>query len=576
MTAASAANGGSPSSAAAGPLRLDEPPGIGEQRGLHDLVAGQERLHEQPPAAGPRPDEPGRPHEQRHRLLGGPVARRQQLGVDVEEGDDVGPRPRGAARPPCRRRRRPSAGASSSRPSRRRPAARPPPRAPRAAGSRPGEVGERRRPAHAGTPAGRTVPQRRHTSVPSSASPTAASQRSQRASDLQLRQARMRARPGVLCTHTTVRSAVAQVGDQRRRDQRRLPRLVAAAVDDLDDRPAGALVVDRRARQPVADRGQPDDASGTATPAAPARRARRARSTTTSRACHVGLRSSCSASSCSSTTTTAARSGHGAHAATRDPMTTSTPAAAAAHSCGHTATLSPARRSRMASRRARSSDGTTTSVGPAPGGGEQHGQRRRRSAGAAASRPRRPAAAPRRRRAGSGRVAGAPGRRQPGDVGRRAGRDEERPQPPGGPADRRPPGQLDQPAVGTARADLGDRLEPVDVDGAVGRVELDDPAADAPAVQRHAHVRPEAHVQDERLGDDVVELLVEPGDVGQDPGDPGTRSPGRSRAADAPAPAQSADGRLELVEAGGVLPREAGQRRGRSGRRPRCRGRSAA
>ena len=60
--------------------------------------------------------------------------------------------------------------------------------------------------------------------------------------------------------------------------------------------------------------------------------ARRHRSTTTSRACHVGDRSSCSASSCSSTTTAAAIPAHGAHAAERGPITTSTPAAAAAQS----------------------------------------------------------------------------------------------------------------------------------------------------------------------------------------------------------------------------------------------------
>jgi hypothetical protein len=55
-------------------------------------VAGQERLHEQ--ASGRSfpswSDQPGGPHEQRHRLLGGTVARGEQLEVDVEEGDDVG------------------------------------------------------------------------------------------------------------------------------------------------------------------------------------------------------------------------------------------------------------------------------------------------------------------------------------------------------------------------------------------------------------------------------------------------------------------------------------------------------
>jgi hypothetical protein len=99
----------------------------------------------------------------------------------------------------------------------------------------------------------------------------------------------------------------------------------------------------------------------TSTQAAPARRAR---STTTSRACHVGLRSSCSDSACSSTTTAAASRGHGAQAAARAPTTTSTPPAARAHSWGTTATLSAARRRRAASSRASSTAGTTTRVGP--------------------------------------------------------------------------------------------------------------------------------------------------------------------------------------------------------------------
>ena len=143
------------------------------------------------------------------------------------------------------------------------------------------------------------------------------------------------------------------------------------------------LVVDRPgapSRSPTAASPTTVGHGDTSSTGAPARRAR---STTTSRACHVGLRSSCSASSCSSRTTTAARSGHGAHAATRDPMTTSTPAAAAAHSCGHTATLQPG---------PAQPDGVEAGpVGrrhddqrrPAPGGGQQRPAARRRSAGSA-------------------------------------------------------------------------------------------------------------------------------------------------------------------------------------------------
>ena len=217
-------------------------------------------------------------HEQRHRLLGGPVARRQQLGVEVEERDDVGaadPVQHGlgadvhagdgggpSSAPVTATTGRPAAASSSSR-------------------SRvtPGRRLANARAPHAWHTAGRVVPQRRQASVPSSASPTAASQRSQRASDRQVRQASMRARPGVLCTHTTVRSASRRWAISGDVTSDVFHGSSRGAVDDLDDRPAGALVVDRRAPQPAPDRGQRRRPSGTATRAAPARRPRRARST---------------------------------------------------------------------------------------------------------------------------------------------------------------------------------------------------------------------------------------------------------------------------------------------------------
>ena len=59
-------------------------------------------------------------------------------------------------------------------------------------------------------------------------------------------------------------------------------------------------------------------------------RPERARSRKTSRACHVGARSSCNASSASSTTTAAHRSGTGASAAMRPPTTTHSPCGCAA------------------------------------------------------------------------------------------------------------------------------------------------------------------------------------------------------------------------------------------------------
>ena len=90
----------------------------------------------------------------------------------------------------------------------------------------------------------------------------------------------------------------------------------------------------------------------------------RQRSARTSRACHVGILSSWSDSSCSSNTTAAARSGHGAKAAERAPMTTSTPPRALLQSWGMRATLIPARFSRAAMTRLASTVAHTTRVGP--------------------------------------------------------------------------------------------------------------------------------------------------------------------------------------------------------------------
>ena len=48
----------------------------------------------------------------------------------------------------------------------------------------------------------------------------------------------------------------------------------------------------------------------------------------------------------------------------------------------------------------------------------------------------------------------------------------------------------------------------------------DDPPAHAPAVQRHAHDRADAHARGERVGNEIVEDALDGGDVGHDPTDP--------------------------------------------------------
>ncbi len=68
----------------------------------------------------------------------------------------------------------------------------------------------------------------------------------------------------------------------------------------------------------------------------------------------------------------------------------------------------------------------------------------------------------------------------------------------------------DQPATGSNRA-VGQRR--------VGRSDRHHPAADAPAVQRHAHLRARRDAVGQRRRHEVVELLVQPGDVGHDAGD---------------------------------------------------------
>ena len=216
---------------------------------------------------------------------------------------------------------------------------------------------------HCWQTSGRTVPQRPHTRVPSSRWDTAASQFVQRCSERHARHASSRARPTVLITHTT------RV-DESRSD--------AISCELTSDRFHGSSSV----RSTTLMNGQPATESETEAPvtlspahsnaaavgmgeisthAAPACAAR---SIATSRACQVGDRSSCSASSCSSSTTMLCRPGHGAHTALRPPTTTSTPAAACAHSSGSNATRSPTLRSRLAIARAANGVGCTTMHGP--------------------------------------------------------------------------------------------------------------------------------------------------------------------------------------------------------------------
>ncbi len=254
---------------------------------------------------------------------------------------------------------------------------------------------------------------------------------------------------------------VAEVPDQRRRDERRLPRLVAAAVDDLDDRPAGPLVVDRRADEAVADRRQPAHGSG-----------------------HGDTSSTGSAGT----------------PGPLDDDVAGVPRRAALLLQRLVVLVEHDGRGEVGARRPRRGAGTDDDVDTAGGERPLPRQRPPRSArrggagsppavpgrptarrpASARARQRRGARAPRRRSAcvrsipppaassrAAGWLAGSGGRRcavtrQRGDVVGRAGGDEERPQPAGGPAHRRPPGEVDQLRRRPQRADLRQRPEPVD------------------------------------------------------------------------------------------------------------------
>ena len=220
--------------------------------------------------------------------------------------------------------------------------------------------------------------------------------------------------------------------------------------------------------------------------------ARRARSAATTQAFQVGACSCCSPSSWPSRTTTAARSGHGAHAAARAPMTTAHPAAAWAHSRGTTRDRQPGGAGgASAGRGGRRRD----DQGRAPPGGGQHdrqqigGRRhpqhaaRPPKASAISARPR-PALPSVDRPARPDHVpaGGRPGRRQAGSPAPRPGDAVFRNDGPApGPAPCRPPGQVDHLGRRPPTGHLGQRAQ----GHPRGRLDVvgHDPAADPAAVQ---------------------------------------------------------------------------------------------
>ncbi len=201
-TRASAPNGGSDNMLPADAFALGDDRRVAGDGGAEHLVIGRERLDQHLGC------DAARSRDQRDRVLGGAEPRGEHLGVELEEGHDVGvadavqhglgadvdvdPVGRLARRP---RDRQPPDGS-------------PHPPAPRADASTPGRRLAKAEWPHCWHTGGRSVPHRRQCRRPSSSRPTAASHRSHRCNARQLRQASTRARPVMFDTHTMRRPGV--------------------------------------------------------------------------------------------------------------------------------------------------------------------------------------------------------------------------------------------------------------------------------------------------------------------------------------------------------------------------------
>ena len=298
---------------------------------------------------------------------------------------------------------------------------------------------------------------------------------------------------------------------------------------------------------------------------------RRARSIATSRACHVGARSSLSASSPSSSTTTAARSGTGAHTAVRPPTTTHVtregslprpgpfgrrlirpqrrpprdPSPRAPAPVRRSAARQGAPRSSTRSPRA-ARDQRHLAATPAPTGAPAPATRGGRGGTVERSGRRRSGTADRPNDPASGTIEG-------GDAARRNATT--------GPAHRHAAHSpsRDQLSRRTGADDLRERSESRRI-GVGLDVGLDDPAAYRPPVQRHPHDRADDDVVP--VGHEVVEDAVDRRQIGSDPTDPQDfrslrlRRPGRSGPARCARSGERFRGLLERLGLLGPLPGE--------------------
>ena len=248
--------------------------------------------------------------------------------------------------------------------------------------------------------------------------------------------------------------------------------------------------------------------------------ARRARSSATSRACHVGACSCWWTSSCSSTTTTAASAPTGAQAAARVP-TTVAPAAPSAQSRGWAATRTPARRKVRPTAAATGAVGHRTRVWPrrAAATATTPGSIAGGSRTTAAPPPERVLGQAVERVTGAARDAGGRTggrRRQTGDVALGRGGAQERRRTTR-PAPGRPPGEVDEVGPGPRPDHLASGRRSTPAGGSTPTSTTHPPTRRGP--QGDPHPVPDAHLAPERVGDQVVEGLVDGGLVDEDPHD---------------------------------------------------------
>ena len=331
-------------------------------------------------------------------------------------------------------------------------------------------------------------------------------------------------------THTMRSPGVAQPIDQRRGDERALPRILVRPVDH--GRPSASPIAradgagarrrpDRRSRRPRS-------ASVSATPARAGRRlggiarpARRGRATSAPVPPAAPRRARRAPPRRRARRT--APTPPNAH-----PITTSTPARAAAQSSGTVATVRPARASRIASsatwlcdgrdhehrpdvRAANATADSTAGITSARGGSRSTPPPRRRAS--VESSPATSGHGPAGRERDAGRE---PTTARSGDAVTRNGRIR--------PAAQRTDAHSASsmisalgPGAGDLRRSASARSS-IDGVGVVDRA-ASDPAADPAAVEVDTHTRADLHRRFEMFGNEVVERLVETRDVGQDSSD---------------------------------------------------------